>query len=366
MPLKVTVAGYFPPNYYAARAWFREAVDWLGWQTEAHPIDAAGPDGKELTIDVAVSPTLNSDRTVVVSSGLHGVEGFFGSAVQAAWLDRQKPGPLPARLVFLHALNPYGFAHVRRYDETNADPNRNFLLPGEAYVGAPPGYAELDPVLNPRSPPRRIDLFPLRGRWEVLTRGLPAMKRIIMTGQYEYPRGVFFGGAGPSRSNRVLAANLGRWVAGSREVVHLDLHCGLGPWATYKLLIDYPLTHPHRSRLEQLFGPSVIEACDVEGTGTAYYSRGDFGRWCVAQGLAKDYLFACAEFGTYGPVTMLAGIRAENRAFHWADPGSAATRRSKRRLMDLFCPADAGWRETVVDTGTTLIDRAVAGGQSGA
>jgi hypothetical protein len=290
---------------------------------------------------------------------LHGRSEIAFDPVQAAWLGRQKPGPQPVRLVFLHALNPYGFAHVRRYDETNTDPNRNFLLPGEVYAGSPPGYAELDPVLNPRSPPPRIDLFILRGGWEVFRRGLPAMKRIIMTGQYEYPRGVFYGGDGPSRSNRFLAANLVRWVAGSREVVHLDLHCGLGPWATHKLLIDYPLSATSRGRLERLFGPGVIEACDAEGT--AYPSHGDFGRWCVAQGVVPDYLFACVEFGTYGPITMLAGIRAENRAFHWADPASAAARRSKRRLNDLFCPADAGWRTTVVETAGALIDRAVNG-----
>src|SRR5262249_15041006 len=144
------------------------------------------------------------------------------------------------RFVFLHALNPYGFAHLRRFDEANIDPNRNFLLPGEKYEGSPPGYPDLDGTLNPRRAPWRFEPFRIRGAWEVFKHGLPAMKRAIVTGQHDYPKGIFFGGSGPGRTQLTLAEHLGRWVAGSREVIHLDFHSGLGPWATYKLLIDYP------------------------------------------------------------------------------------------------------------------------------
>jgi hypothetical protein len=46
------------------------------------PIDAPESDIEYLTIDVAVSAP--STTALVLSSGLHGVEGLFGSAVQAA------------------------------------------------------------------------------------------------------------------------------------------------------------------------------------------------------------------------------------------------------------------------------------------
>ncbi len=61
--------------------------------------------------------------------GLHGVEGFFGSAVQLACLEHWLSAEAPSvKYVFLHGLNPYGFAWRRRFDENNVDPNRNFLL----------------------------------------------------------------------------------------------------------------------------------------------------------------------------------------------------------------------------------------------
>src|SRR5262245_12648489 len=121
----------FSPDYHTARHRFREAAARLGWQQEVHPIDPVGPGGSELTMDVASSLGREAQSTVIVSSGVHGVEGFFGSAVQLGLLDcwhRDGPPSPGVRCVFLHGLNPFGFAWLRRFDENNVDLNRNFLL----------------------------------------------------------------------------------------------------------------------------------------------------------------------------------------------------------------------------------------------
>ncbi len=76
---------------------------------------------------------------------------------------------------------------------------------------------------------------------------------------------------------------------------------------------------------------------------------------------APDYLFACAEFGTYGPVRVLAGLRTENQAHHWGTPGSAATLRAKSRLRELFCPTDHRWRTQVLQRSGDFIARALQG-----
>lgn len=78
----------FSSDYAAARQRFRQAASRLGWRLEAHPIGATGPGGDELTIDVGHSSGGDPERVLVVSSGVHGVEGFFGSAVQVALLEQ--------------------------------------------------------------------------------------------------------------------------------------------------------------------------------------------------------------------------------------------------------------------------------------
>ena len=58
-------------------------------------------------------------------------------------------------LLMIHALNPFGMAHLRRVNEDNVDLNRNFLLAGEQFRGSPQRYRDLDPLLNPPTPPSR-------------------------------------------------------------------------------------------------------------------------------------------------------------------------------------------------------------------
>jgi hypothetical protein len=350
----------FSPDYASARQRFRQAASRLGWLLEPHPIGLSGPDGEELTVDVACSAEADPKRVLVVSSGVHGVEGFFGSAVQIALLEQWASANMPpVKCVFLHGLNPFGFAWLRRCDENNVDPNRNFLLPGESYQGAPPGYAGLNRLLNPRRPPTRFEWFTWKALWAVARHGMKELRQTVAAGQYEFPQGLFFGGAGPSRMQAMLEHNFARWLADSCDVVHLDFHTGLGARGTFKLLIDYPLSDRQRTRLTDWFGVDSFESCDPGGV--AYDARGGLGRWCVSHPLAPNYLFACAEFGTYGPIQVLAGLRAENQAHHWGMPAAASTVRAKRRLKELFCPSAPAWRSKVLDGSIGLVNRAVQG-----
>src|SRR5438309_1799534 len=94
----------FSPDYATARERFRAAADRLGWGRRTYPIATLGPGGEDLTIDVVESSPAHSERLLVVSSGLHGVEGFFGSAIQLALMERwQHESRLPpgVRILFL-------------------------------------------------------------------------------------------------------------------------------------------------------------------------------------------------------------------------------------------------------------------------
>ena len=84
----MNAASLFSADYSTARRRFRAAASRLGWELEAHSINAKSPNGEELTIEAALSPGKDSDRVLIISSGLHGVEGFFGSAVQSGLLEQ--------------------------------------------------------------------------------------------------------------------------------------------------------------------------------------------------------------------------------------------------------------------------------------
>ncbi len=238
------------------------------------------------------------EKVLVVSSGVHGIEGFFGSAVQIALLERASNAASSSiNILFLHGLNPFGFARLRRFDQDNVDLNRNFLLPGEPFDGASEVYAKLDRFLNPSSPPPYWEPFILKALGPIARFGMRALQQAVAGGQYRFPKGLFFGGKEPSQTQRWLAQRMPNWLEASQSVVHLDFHTGLGAHGSAKLLFDYPLPKRHRDWLNQWYGSDCIAECDSNDA--AYTARGGFGRWAVNQRYAANYVFACAEFGTY-------------------------------------------------------------------
>ena len=95
--------------------------------------------------------------------------------------------------------------------------------------------------------------------------------------------------------------------------------------------------------------------------GASRIGQRGFGQWCIAQNFAPDYVFAFAEFGTYGNVSVLSGLRAENQAHHWGRPEDTTTIRAKERLRELFCPEDEAWRSRTVADGVDLVEHAARG-----
>ncbi len=351
----------FSSDYPLARCRFREAAQRLGWAIHKHPIPGTGPAGEDLSIDAAISPNPEAHRVLVVSSGLHGAEGPFGSAVQLAVMGRwaMSPPPTEVRYVFLHALNPHGYAWGRRVDADNVDPNRNFLLPGEEYYGSPATYRTFDRLLNPKTPPGRFDLFMPQAWLAVLWHGVPALKQALVGGQYDFPKGIFFGGHGPTATHKALRDRLRGWIGPADDVLHLDFHTGLGRFGTYMLLLDAPVSDRQRDRMDRWFGPGTHEEDDPRKT--SYVPRGGFGPWCVTQKFAPEYLYSVVEFGTYGLIKMLAGLRQENRSVHWGRPGHRWSDRARARLRRLFCPESPEWRRLVVAQGINVVQRGAAG-----
>ena len=344
---------HFSRRYAEARRRFADAAVTAGADLASYRVGAESED--ELAIDVAVVGA-DSAPAVVVSSGVHGVEGFLGSAVQLALLERlsQARSQPSLRYVLIHGVNPFGFSNLRRCKEDNVDVNRNFLESTDDHTGAPDGYAGLDRFLNPESPPSRFEPFRLKALWNIWQRGLPALKETVAGGQYEYPRALFFGGYGPSQSTQLVRTHCDSWLGTSQRIVHIDFHSGLGRFGHYKLLLTDTADSAAYSWYVETFGAECVEPL-AEPDGTAYTVSGFFGGWMRSHFTSRTYYFVAAECGTYGVIRVLAALRAENRAHHYGSQRSSAYRSAKEELVECFCPTAASWRRQVVDGGLAIV-----------
>lgn len=361
MPTRATENGlrYFAADYFAARDSFsRLAARQAAW-TQRCPIQAPSIAGEELTLDTAYYGAPSPARLVIISSGIHGAEGFAGSALQQQLINELRampPLPSSCGLLLIHAINPYGFAHLRRANENNVDLNRNCLAQFPGPVNS--AYRTFDRLLNPTSPPGR-DLFQIKLVWAGIRHGMRAGKRAIASGQYAFAKGLFYGGTERQESITIFEQLLRRASAeNTREVLHIDLHTGLGRYGHYKLLTDLPEKSHELQQLQKWFGADKVITSKAKNT-SMYPAFGDIGELTQAVFDHCRVYPATLEFGAYSLWHTLAMLRAENRLHYYGATDSAAGRKIKTDFQETFCPADPKWRLAILERGGKVLRQAI-------
>lgn len=357
-----------PSDYFDGRRRFLAAAQLLQAWMQAYPISAPGPRGEPLTIDTAYLGSGTPRRLLIVSSGTHGVEGPAGTALQLAYLKqlgarvRRMKG---AGVLLVHALNPYGYACGRRTNEHNIDLNRNAL---ENFPGPPNrAYARLNAWLNPPSPPHGTDFFLVRGAWHLITKGPAAIKQAIAGGQYEFPKGIFYGGTGMAESTRRFIQILGDATFRSVErVVHIDVHTGLGRHGEYKLLVDFEEKSEEFGRMREWFGAQSVQG-NRPNRSIAYRVSGGLTALVARTFPNAEVYPAVLEFGTHPITRVISALRAENRAHFFGQRETPAGQRAKAALLATFFPRQTSWRTTLIKRGLRVLRQAqvVIGGESG-
>lgn len=345
----------FSTDYLTARERFRRAAGSAGADLTALPLAARGPEGHQLTIDIACFGVQPARRVLLHTSGLHGVEAFAGSAVQLAALAQLPAPPAQCALVLVHTLNPYGMAWLRRVNENNVDLNRNFLRENEHFEVGSPIYDRLDALLNPPSPPAN-DFFRLRLAALALRYGPRSLTQAIAQGQYGYPQGLFYGGNALQPGPAVYLDWLSRRLQETDYLMAVDLHTGLGEWGQAVQFMEHGVGATPARDLSIQLKPFVIEP--ARDAARPYRTRGGMGG-ALPRALPRSRIdFILQEIGTDGPLAVLRALRNENRWHHYGARSSGES--VKRALLESFCPASTTWRRQAVATGLGLVHAAAA------
>ena len=146
--------------------------------------------------------------------------------------------------------------------------------------------------------------------WLIFQYGFSTIKQQIAGGQYVDPQGLFYGGSQASQSQHILAPIIHTWCEGMDEVLHIDIHTGLGPYGQCSLTPAPILTKDERSLLSQRLHITTLHNDDPDGV--FYEVCGDWLSWCSTIYPKTHYLGVTAEFGTYHPIKVLMSLRQEN------------------------------------------------------
>jgi hypothetical protein len=340
---------YFSNNYLSARSRFIAAACAAGATMDELHLDAMGPNGMPLATEIAWLGCEDPERVVIHSSGIHGVEGFAGSAVQLALLSSDIKIPDDSALILVHCLNPYGMAWLRRFNENNVDLNRNFVAIDDNRTGAADAYRQLDALLNPPGTPG-IDMFYPRAAFSILRHGMPALRQAVAEGQYEYPKGLFFGGKQFEQGPLLFLGWLSLHLKSVRKLFAVDVHTGLGKWGSETLYLRSGGASPEdATSLSGRLGRPLVS--DPAATG-AYDIRGLLSEVFDMLDTDFEWNFVLQEFGTYPGIRVLNALRKENQWHHYGDGN--VDHWAKLQMKKMFAPDSPEWRESVVDRGVAF------------
>jgi hypothetical protein len=342
----------FSTSYAAARAKFLEAATTAGMTLRSYEHPLKGRDGETLAMDVVLDGPPDAKKLFIVSSACHGVEGYCGSGVQvfaahdAEWRAKARAGGVA--VLYIHALNPHGFSHVRRTTHENVDLNRNFhdfsqpLPVNEA-------YREIHDLLLPAQwPPTGENEAAIAAYID--THGVARYQAAVSQGQHEYADGMFLAAPAPTWSNQTLRQVLQAFGQRAKRIAWMDLHTGLGPSGLGERIFacDNDAKALARARAWWDGGGATPVTSFYDGSSSSAHLTGLMWASVPDECPQAEYTGMAMEYGTLPILDIIAALRAD----HWLHkhPEMPAEQQAaiKRQMMNAFYVDTDEWREQIV------------------
>ena len=316
----------------------------------------------ELYIDTIYLPSIREkENLIVLTTGVHGMEGYIGSVMLDVFfkeiyptIDTEETG-----ILVVANVNPYGMKYMRRYNENNVDLNRNFILDWTNFdLTSNKDYPEVKDFLQPKGKIgnalwHEVDFY-LSLAKEALTKGADKVSDALLTGQYEYAQGVYYGGTGDEVSTSYLKGVFNDCLDGEyKNIVHIDIHSGYGP--RYNMVIFNSVYETmNEVETKEAFGYDYVISYDSK---SFYATTGDttdyFYRLAESKNTDKELFSTCFEFGTIGDsfldsILSLKYTVDENRQHWYPTENKITSEVVKENYKELFYPTEKEWREKTV------------------
>lgn len=325
-----------------------------------HPL--TGPDGEKLCCDVLeLSASKASDNVLVLVSGTHGVEGFVGSAVQQDILRQlEQKSELfdDVTIVLVHALNPWGFAWLRRVDHEGVDINRNFVDFGQPLPEST-RYDAIQHLINEQANVLLADPSLLVSLWQ--DKGVTTFSEALTEGQYQHQDGIYFGGYRESWSREVMASvSKLACIQNAQSLCVIDLHTGLGPYGYGEVINDHCPETLGFVKAINWFGHNASSAHLGSSFSTPKLGLLDYFWHDV---IKERGCFVTLEFGTFAFEQLIVSLLREQLYQQQSQltGGRELTDEVVQSFKNFFYPAEVSWQQSVLFRARQVIRLAVEG-----
>ena len=322
-----------------------------------------------LTIDYCYIPAQNKfNRLLILSSAVHGIEGYVGSAVQQMFMEEllEKTDLSDLGVLLIHGINPYGFKYNRRVTENNVDLNRNCSNDVKLYKSINAGYSDLYAMLNPKGEVSRTSIknifFQVDAIQKIVKYSMGTLRQAILQGQYQYQEGLYFGGKELEPSIKVLTPLL-KQIAKNYEIVfNIDLHSGYGARGTLHLFPNPVKDKKLKKDLEKIFSGNHIDW----GDGDDFYTvTGDFTSYIGEILPDKYYIPMGFEFGTLDSQTTMGSIKSlhnmivENQGFHHNYKTKKDETKINQNILEMYYPSSENWRSKAISDARVILSKSL-------
>jgi len=360
-------------TYIEGRNSFLKAAENRRAKIVSYPHGARGRHNEELATDVTYVGPEEPVKLLVISTAVHGIEGFAGCAILTQLFGEQLDGlrlPDDAGVLCINFVSPRGASFASRADVGNINLNRNFLKHPDDHVENPE-YAEISWLLNPvnlnHSWADGFQFFmKYKKKW-----GSRKIQEVLTRGQYVDEKGVEFGGFEESPTNllfrRILRENIPESV---RACTCFDIHTGLGGEKDglgahhgVVLITEFPEDSYHSKQGRQWFGNVVQSSLSSSAISTPRLGTVDHAIVQEIGALNPRCAVAvyCAEFETYDLKRVAWTCRSDNWLNVHGELESGRGQRIKKGMYRMFYPPTKKWRENLLKEGALLVEQAVRG-----
>jgi len=315
---------------------------------------------ENLTIDWISANALHTpERLFLLSTGLHGIEGYLGSVMLQLFVNEFMPAIDPAKtgILLVHCINPSGMNRRYRTNAANVDLNRNFIDDFTKMVDSNPDYPRLDPFFNPKMKPRsewitKFSYIFQTLKWLAIL-GPSRVREAALMGQYYKPNGMYFGGCEHQPETLCMMNTIEDWIPRYQRILHLDMHTGYGP--RYQMTIVQTPSEPMTSSEAQLkFNVPLVAATNPDEFYPIHGEMADY-LYKKADQFNRKLYSAAFEFGTYGD-GLLQGARSllttivANQSVNIQSKTDFADWIT-RDYGELYFPSEPAWLENAIING---------------